>query len=50
MSFVVGMSLLGADNVIPFTIRFINREGIDFSDAQSMQAVQVCTFGGQKSY
>lgn len=22
--------------------RFINREGIDFSDAQSMQAIQVC--------
>lgn len=30
---------------LSFLIRFINREGIDFSDAQSMQAVQVLPVG-----
>jgi hypothetical protein len=33
----------GADGTSPSRMRaFINREGIDFSDAQNMQPVQVC--------
>lgn len=32
---------LNPKNVL-ISCRFINREGIDFSDAQSMQAIQVC--------
>lgn len=43
LSFIPSSSLpaLVLIRQLPFLIRFINREGIDFSDAQSMQAVQV---------
>lgn len=43
LSFIPSSSLpaLVLIRKLSFIIRFINREGIDFSDAQSMQAVQV---------